>query len=103
MNSRIKLQQLLEDILGSRNVYFQAPQSLKMNYPAIKYKREKIDAVHADNIPYITTHSYELIVIDKNPDSEIIEKISKLPYCTHRSNYAKDGFNYDVFQLYYDE
>ncbi len=103
MNSRIKLHNLLKEILGNDNVYFQPPQGLKMNYPAIKYKRERIEHVNADNINYISHHSYELIVIDKNPDSEIVEKVSNLPQCSHRSNYAKDGLNYDVFGIYYDE
>ena len=42
MDSRPNLQTMLEQILGSRNVYFQPPESLKLNYPAIVYKRSNI-------------------------------------------------------------
>lgn len=39
---RIGLSKLLREILDSDNVYFQPPESLKMNYPAIVYSRERI-------------------------------------------------------------
>ena len=34
---RLELHEILCTILGSRNVYFQPPESIKMNYPAIVY------------------------------------------------------------------
>ena len=40
MANRLDLQALLEDLLGSRNVYYQPPESDKMNYPAIVYALE---------------------------------------------------------------
>ena len=37
--TRLELQSVLEQTLGSRNVYFQPPASVKMKYPAIVYER----------------------------------------------------------------
>lgn len=102
MNSRIKLDAELKEIAGE-NVYYQPPESLKMNYPAIQYRRDKITPINADNINYVNYHKYTIIVIDKDPDSELVEKISNFKTCRHLSHYTKDGFNYDVFSLYYDE
>jgi len=34
-NRRIQLHEILCDVLGTRNVYFQPPESVDMNYPAI--------------------------------------------------------------------
>ena len=42
MDKRQTLQSELEAILGSRNVYYQPPANLKMQYPAIRYKKQKI-------------------------------------------------------------
>ena len=42
MDSRPNLQAKLEEILGNKNVYFQPPESLKLNFPAIVYKRSNI-------------------------------------------------------------
>ena len=52
MRTRLELQSFLEEILGSRNVYFQPPTSFKMEYPAIVYARKNIINTFADNNVY---------------------------------------------------
>ena len=41
MKNRIELQTLLEELLGSKNVYYQPPNNLSMSYPAILYSTDK--------------------------------------------------------------
>lgn len=101
MGSRLELQNLLESILGSRNVYYQPPESIKIKYPAIIYSRNNIDNNFADDIVYMQNHTYQIIVIDANPDSEIVNKISKLPMCRYNRHYTSDNLNHDVFVLNY--
>lgn len=101
MGSRLELQKLLESILGSRNVYYQPPESIKIKYPAIIYSRDNIDNNFADDIVYMQNHTYQIIVIDANPDSEIVNKISKLPMCRYNRHYTSDNLNHDVFILNY--
>lgn len=101
MHSRLELQSLLEAILGSRNVYFTPPASIKMSYPAIVYELENIENGHADGGPYIQNFRYAVTVIDKNPDSEFISKISKLPTCSYERSFKSDNLNHTVFSLYY--
>lgn len=101
MGSRLELQKLLESILGSRNVYYQPPESIKIKYPAIIYSRNDIDNNFADDIVYMQNHTYQIIVIDANPDSEIVNKISKLPMCRYNRHYTSDNLNHDVFILNY--
>lgn len=101
MDSRLELQNLLESILGSRNVYYQPPESTKIKYPAIIYSRNDIDNNFADDIVYMQNHTYQIIVIDANPDSEIVDKISKLPMCRYNRHYTSDNLNHDVFILNY--
>lgn len=101
MNNRIKLHELLCEALGSRQVYFQPPESVKMKYPAIVYSRNRIDNEHADDGVYIQSPSYSITVIDKNPDSEIVENISLLPRCRFDRHYISDNLNHDVFTVYY--
>ena len=66
MDSRPNLQTMLEQILGSRNVYFQPPESLKLNYPAIVYKRSNIRNTFAEDNVYNQSYFYEITVIDRN-------------------------------------
>ena len=78
------------------NVYFQPPTGLGMNFPCIAYNRQK----KADNIKYKTDVIYKVIVIDRDPDSEIVNAVSQLPNTTHTGFYTKNNFNYDVFTMY---
>ena len=89
------------EILGSGNVYFQPPASVKMQYPAIVYSRSNIDNAHADNSVYKQEYAYEITVIDRNPDSEIVKKVSRLPRCRFNRHYPSDNLNHDVFTIYY--
>ena len=102
MANRTNLSQELCDILGSTNVYFQPPASISMKYPCIKYSLEGIDALHADDNNYKNTRRYTVIVIDRNPDSEIPEKIlNHFKMCSFDRGYPSDNLNHFVLTLYY--
>lgn len=101
MASRLELQSKFEDILGSRNVYFQPPSSVRMQYPAIVYSRKNIEGRFANDKVYRKLPCYEAILIDKNPDSEFIDKILELPYCSFDRHYEADNLNHDVFTIFY--
>ena len=101
MASRVELQKMLEQILGTKNVYFQPPESVKMKYPAIVYYRRSIENKFANNDVYSQFYSYQLVVIDPDPDSTIVFKVSKLPRCTYDRHYVSDNLNHDVFRILY--
>lgn len=101
MASRPNLQTMLETLLGSRNVYYNPPESVKMKYPAIVYARKNIDNLHANDSVYKQLTSYEVTVIYSNPDSEIVAKVSKLPTCKFDRHFKSANLNHDVFTLYY--
>lgn len=101
MGTRLELHEVLCNIIGSRNVYYQPPESIKMNYPAIVYSRNDISNKHGDDIPYMQSVSYQVTVIDKDPDSTIVGDIAKLPYCRFNRHFTSNNLNHDVFTLYY--
>ena len=101
MGSRIKLQDLLENILGSRNVYFQPPVSVHIDYDAIVYSRKNIENTFANNSVYKQNDAYEIIAIYEDPDSDLPRKLSKLPMCSFDRHYTADNLNHDVFTLYH--
>lgn len=101
MGSRLKLQSKLEELLGNKNVYYQPPETVKMNYPAIKYSRIDIDKKNANNSSYMLTNCYEIIVIDPKLDNPVIEKLLKLPMCTFDRSYPADNLNHYIFKIYY--
>lgn len=101
MSRRIELQNLLEDILGEKHVYYQPPENLKLEYPAIVYSKSRIDKRNANDSGYNLNTRYELIVIDKRPDNPVIEKLLSLPYCSYDRPYVSDNLNHDVLTIYY--
>jgi len=101
MGTRLDLQTLLETTLGSTNVYFQPPPSFMLSYPCIVYTRSNILSAHADNQPYKHEKRYTITVIDANPDSELPDKISKLPRCVFDRPFKSDNLNHDVFNMIY--
>lgn len=101
MASRVELQSLLEKLLGSRNVYFQPPESIKMNYPAIVYALDNIDNKYADDGVYLSPREYQITLIDKNPDSEFIGKVAMIPACRFVRHFKSDNLNHYVYTIYF--
>ncbi|MBQ4396097.1 MAG: hypothetical protein II828_01090 [Clostridia bacterium] len=98
---RSELSTVLRTVLGLPNVYFQPPESVKMQYPAIVYALDGIKTVHADDGVYLSHRRYSVTIIDKNPDSILVEKMLALPYCSFNRHYTSDHLNHFVFTLYF--
>lgn len=101
MARRHLLQTILEKTLGSSNVYFQPPATLTLKYPCIVYEREYINTDFADNRPYSHMDRYQVTVIDRNPDSDIPNRVKMLPMCVHNRYFASDNLNHNVFTMYF--
>ena len=101
MADRLDLQSLLEELLGSRNVYCKPPESIKMQYPAIRYSKKNIQSVYANNSKYLMRDCYELIVISRKPDDPVIKRLLTLPYCSYDRQYIADNLYHDVLTIYY--
>ena len=102
MASRLKLHEELCEILGSENVYYKPPASIKMRYPCIRYSFDGIDQRRANDKMYNSTNRYEVTVIDYDPDSEIHMKLLEhFEMCSFDRNYTSDNLNHNVLTLYY--
>lgn len=101
MASRLKLHEELVEVLGSRFVYFQPPESIKMNYPAIVYERYDIPNRFANDEVYLQAIKYKVTVIDRDPDSEIVSRMSKFKTARFGKHYVVEGLNHDTFTIYY--
>lgn len=99
--TRLTLQTKLEDLLGSKHVYYQPPENLKMEYPAIRYSKSDEEDIYANNIKYLSMSVYDLVVIDKKPDNPVIKKLLELPYSEFNRHYVADGLNHDIIRIFY--
>ena len=102
MASRLNLHEELCEILGSRNVYFQPPESIKLVYPCIVYERSGFNKLAANDAFYRGVNQYHVVVIERDPDSEIPNRIiSHFPMCNAGNPYTSDNLNHTPFNLYY--
>lgn len=101
MAQRSDLQALLESLLGSESVYFQPPPTVQMEYPSIVYRLNNIDITHANNKPYEHKKRYQVTVVDRDPDSDIHEKVGNLSTASYDRFYTADGLNHHVYNLYW--
>lgn len=101
MASRLELQSKLEELLGSRQVFSKPPESRKIEYPAIMYSLKNIRRTFANNGTYYKMNCYEIIVIGKKQNTEIMDKLLELPYCSYDRSYKADNLVHDVFTLFY--
>lgn len=106
MDNRLKLGDILASIIniqesdGDRHTYFNPPSSVRMKYPAIRYSLSDISVDHANNGAYKNTKSYEVTLIDRNPDSEYVDKILQIPYCRFNRFYIAENLNHWTFTIY---
>ena len=99
---RILLDSKLREILGSGNVYYRAPESKSLSYPAFKYKLSGIDEKHADNKNYLNNVEYEVIYIGKDPDCDIHEvMLNEFEKIRWVRRYESNNLVHDVFYLYW--
>ena len=98
---REELHELLCNVLGSRFVYFQPPASVNLTYPCIVYNLGGYRPSYANNNEYLMFKQYTLTYIDKDPDSDVLDVIERLPYCRFDRPFIADNLNHYVFTIFY--
>lgn len=101
MRSRLELHETLCDILGSRNVYFQPPTNVTMRYPAIVYNLSDIENRHANDGVYSFTNQYQITLIDRNPETDVVYKINQIQTANFIRSYSSDNLNHWVFEIFF--
>lgn len=101
LTRREQLHLLLQEKLGSSNVYFQPPPNIRMVYPAIIYQRDDTDTSYAGNNPYLRVKRYQVTVVDSDPDSAIPDRIALIAMCAFSRHFTSEQLNHDVFTLYF--
>ena len=101
LDRRLELQEVLENILGSRDVYFQPPANISMKFPCIVYSLKQIGTKYADNFAYNQRKAYGVTIVDRDPDSLIPDKVGALELCSFDRHYVVDNLHHSVYTLYF--
>lgn len=101
--SRLELHEKLCTMLGSRQVYYQSPETVKMKYPSIVYDLYRINQRFADDKNYRLMPAYSITIIDRSTNLDwvntMLETFSK--YCSLERTYIADNLVHYSFILYY--
>lgn len=97
--SRLQLHDVLMGI--AENVYFQPPPKDQMRYPCILYALDSSSEQHANNELYRDALRYQVTVVDRDPDTEIVAEVRRLPYTAFDRFFAADDLNHYVFTLFF--
>lgn len=101
MATRLALQKKLEELLGSKNVYYEPPENLKLDYPCFVYMLDDVYRRSADNIGYTIQNRYQITLIDRLPDNPVRDKLLELPRCEFDRPYKSDNLEHYVFTIYW--
>lgn len=100
MSRRTKLHEDLVEVLGNPHVYFQPPPTLLMEYPCIRYELDAKDVRYSNDRPYLVFDRYSVVIMDFDPDSELVNRMMELPYCRFNRKYKADQLCHYVFDCY---
>jgi len=96
------LRKKILEVTDIPNLYIDPPASLKMNYPCIRISRSSGYTQFANNMPYRHTISYDVKLIDYDPDSKYYKPlVMGLPMIRFNRHYVADDLHHDSFILYY--
>lgn len=100
MTSRLELHDEL--LKFAPYVHFQPPSNFQMKYPCVVYNKTGKMRHFADNIVYSSQQEYQLMVIDKNPDSAIADSLEEhFEHCVISQYYTVDNLHHTTLNLYY--
>lgn len=101
MATRLDLQDVLAALQEGVSVYFQPPENVSMQYPAIVYNRDFQYAAYADNALYSRKTRYQVTVIDPDPDSLIPDLVAALPLARYVRHFTTANLNHDIYDVYF--
>lgn len=101
LDRRLQFHEVLSDLLGTSNVYFQPPPDRQLTYPCIVYERDNQSVKRGDNRVYNLRQRYQVTYIDRNPDGALVDALAELPLSAFNRHFVTSGLNHDVFSIYY--
>lgn len=99
--TRKELQSALEGITGVNKVYFQPPESIRLEYPCIVYSIKNHGFNHANDDKYIGVDKYEAVLIQKTYNESLIKSILRMKFCSHDAEYLNDNLYHDAFTIFW--
>ncbi len=91
-------------IHDTENVYYDPPESIRMDFPCFRFELNNFDVSHADNKAYSKKPRWAVTYITR--DIEEIEQVAEemlehFKYCNFDTSFRADNLEHAVFNLYF--
>lgn len=84
------------------HVYFQPPANVQLEYDCIVYQLDNIYVGHADDTDYINKKRYQITLVTKKWNEELIDRIMRhFPGCQYGRPFRSDNLYHNIFFIYY--
>lgn len=106
MDRRLKLdtelREIQEAVLSYQHTYFEPPESIRMKYDAIVYKRNTMNVRRANNRSYTARDCYDVTVISRDPETKVPIAIQNhFEHCAPGRFFVRDNLYHFPFTIYY--
>lgn len=91
------LSTVMEECGEQPHLYFQPPESVKMEYPCIVYHLRTMTAQYADNRPYTLAIGFDVTYISRSPTSEVPTRLAKEPLFGFDRYYRADNLHHYAY------
>ena len=99
--NRQELRGILTDVMTEAGetpkLYFQSPESVKLEYPCIIYKMQEFDSRYADDGPYKILIRFDVTYITRSPTSQVPTLMVKRPGIGFDRYYVADNLHHYVY------
>jgi hypothetical protein len=96
-----ELQEILSDLEGVTEAYFQAPGNIVLVPPYIVYEFSDELVRHADDIVYTHMNQYSVTIVTRDPDSPIPGMVRDLPFASFDRSFKAGQLYHTVYNLYF--
>ena len=98
---RLEFHSILESLPGVVKAWYQRPPKNNMNLDNCILYTGKPGIRYADNHAYLKGTYYTVTFIHSDPDSETVDAILGLQYCSFDRHFISDDLHHDVFNIFF--
>jgi hypothetical protein len=96
-----ELQEILSDLDGVTEAYFQKPGNLTLVPPYIVYELNDEYVSRADDTIYSFMNKYSVTIVVREPDSPIPGMVRDLPFASFDRSFKAGQLYHTVYNLYF--
>lgn len=96
--TRLDVHDVIEHIVGNDHVYYQPPESFRMQYPCAVYNIQRVRPTYANDGSYIQHDEYLVTYICYDPDDPVINDFRNARGFVFDRHFTSDNLHHTVFR-----